>query len=83
MEDVDERVVTMPPIDPARLELGRRMRLCAALFHDGVKSRAHGDEAHCLARMRECSALENPVVEQEWYLARYELEKAGNQRSTR
>ena len=58
MEDVDERVVTMPPIDPARLELGRRMRLCAALFHDGVKSRAHGDEAHCLARMRECSASE-------------------------
>jgi len=83
MEDVNERVVTMPPIDPATLELGRRIRLCDALFHDGVKSRARGDEAHCLARMRECSALENPVVEQEWYLARYEVEKAGSQRSAR
>jgi hypothetical protein len=58
MEDVNERVVTMPPIDPATLELGRRIRLCDALFHDGVKSRARGDEAHRLARMRECAALE-------------------------
>jgi tetratricopeptide (TPR) repeat protein len=83
MENVNERVVTMPPIDPATLELGRRMRLCDALFHDGIKSRARGDEAHCLARMRECAALENPVVEQEWYLARYELEKAEAQRGAR
>src|SRR5262249_28494371 len=42
------------------------------------KSRARGDETHCLARMRE---LENPVVEQEWYLARYEVDRAGSQRS--
>lgn len=83
MEDVNEHVVTMPPIDPATLELGRRIRLCDALFHDGIKSRAQGDEVHCLARMRECAALENPVIEQEWYLARYEIEKAGSQRSTR
>jgi hypothetical protein len=76
MEDVNEKVVTMPPIDPATLELGRRIRLCDALFHDGVKSRARGDGVHCLARMRECAALENPVIEQEWYLARYEIEKA-------
>jgi hypothetical protein len=26
--------------------------------------------------MQECYALENPVIEQEWYLARYEVEKA-------
>jgi hypothetical protein len=77
VEDVDGNVRLAPPIDPATLELGRRIRLCAALFHDGVKSRARGDEAHCLARMRECSALENPVVEQEWYLARYEVQQAG------
>jgi tetratricopeptide (TPR) repeat protein len=77
MDDVNERVVTMPPIDPATLELGRRMRLCDALFHAGVKSQALGDEANCLASMRECAALENPVVEQEWYLARYEVERAG------
>jgi tetratricopeptide (TPR) repeat protein len=79
MEDVNEKVVTMPPIDPATLELGRRIRLCDALFHDGVKSRARGDEVHCLARMRECAALENPVIEPEWYLARHEVEKADGQ----
>jgi hypothetical protein len=83
MEGVDESVVTMPPIDPPMLKLGRRIRLCGALFHDGVKSRACGDEAHCLARMRECSALENPAVEQEWYLARYEVQKADGQTSGR
>jgi hypothetical protein len=27
--------------------------------------------------MHECHALENPVIVQEWYLARYEVEKAG------
>jgi hypothetical protein len=27
--------------------------------------------------MRECYALENPLIEQEWYLARYEVEQAG------
>jgi Tetratricopeptide repeat len=77
VEDVDSKVRLAPPIDPATLELGRRIRFCDALFHDGVKSRARGDEAYCMARMRECSALENPVVEQEWYLARYEVQQAG------
>lgn len=83
MEGVNERVVTMPPIDAATLELGTRMRLCEALFHDGIKSRADGDEAHCLARMRECAALENPMTKQEWYLARYEVEKAESRRTIR
>jgi hypothetical protein len=82
MEAVDRRVSTNP-LPPATLELGRRKRLCVALFHDGVKSRAQGDEAHCLARMRECYALENPVIEQEWYLARYEVQKADRLASAR
>lgn len=58
-------------------------RLCVALFHDGVRSRAVGDEGHCLARMRECYGLEDPLIEQEWYLARYEVQKADNQVQTR
>ena len=41
VEDVDSKVRLAPPIDPATLELGRRIRFCDALFHDGVKSR-HG-----------------------------------------
>jgi len=71
------------PLAPATLEHGRRKRLCVALFHDGVKYRAQGDEAHCLARMRECYALENLLNEQEWYLARYEVEKVDGKASAR
>lgn len=58
----------------ASAQLFGRRRLCGALFHDGVRSRAHGDEEHCLIRMRECYGLENPLIEQEWYLARYEAQ---------
>jgi tetratricopeptide (TPR) repeat protein len=83
MEDVDSQVRLAPPFDPAKLELARRKRLCVALFHDGVRSRARGDEVHCLARMRECYSLENPLIEQEWYLARYEVQKAGSQAAAR
>jgi len=82
MERVNRRVSTMP-LAPATLEHGRRKRLCVALFHDGVKYRAQGDEAHCLARMRECYALENLLNEQEWYLARYEVEKVDGKASAR
>jgi hypothetical protein len=46
-----------------------------AMFCDGVKSRAAGDEAHCLSRKREAYVLENQSVV--WFLARYEIEKAG------
>jgi hypothetical protein len=76
MEAVDRRRRAAPSVPPANLELARCKRLCVALFHDGVKSRAEDNEAHCLARMRECYGLENPLMEREWYLARYEVDKA-------
>jgi tetratricopeptide (TPR) repeat protein len=75
VEDADDQVRLAPFVDREVLELGRRKRLCVALFHDGVRSRAQGDEAHCLMRMRECYRLENPLNEEEWYLARYEVQK--------
>jgi hypothetical protein len=62
--------------DTAKVELGGRRRVSGALFHDGIRSRAQGDEEHCLGRMRQCYRLENPLIEQEWYLAKYEVEKA-------
>jgi hypothetical protein len=70
------RQPTLASMDAAKLELGRRRRLCVALFHDGIRSREQGDEKHCLARMQECYGLENPMLEQEWYLARYEVQRA-------
>lgn len=63
-------------VEVARVKLLSRRQLCVVLFHDGVKSRIQGDEGRCLARMRECYALENPLIEHEWYLARYEVERA-------
>lgn len=59
----------------ARGDLLTRRFMCVALFHDGVKARAEGNEAHCMKRMRECFELENPLIELEWYLARFEVEK--------
>jgi len=60
----------------ARSKLLSRRRLCAALFHDEVRSRAEGAEQHCRARMRDCYQLEDPLIEVEWYLARHEVEQA-------
>jgi tetratricopeptide (TPR) repeat protein len=60
----------------ARTKLLSRRRLCGALFHDGSRRRARGAEELCLARMRECYGLENPLIEPEWYLARHEVERA-------
>jgi tetratricopeptide (TPR) repeat protein len=62
----------------AQVKLMSRRKLCVALFHDGAKSRAQGAESQCLARMRECYALEDPLIEPEWYLARHEVEQAAN-----
>ena len=61
----------------ARDDLLSRRQLCVALFHDGVRSRANGAEHHCQARMRQCYELENPLIEAEWYLARFEVWHAG------
>lgn len=60
----------------ARVKLMSLRKLCVALFHDGVRSRANGAESQCLARMHECYALEDPLIEPEWYLARHEVEQA-------
>jgi hypothetical protein len=76
MEAVDRKVNLGRPANLANRERNKRGRLCSALFYDGVKSRVQGNEAYCLARMRECYSLENPLSGQEWYLAKYEVEKA-------
>jgi hypothetical protein len=78
MKAVDRQPTLTGPLAAEKMELGRRRRLCVALFHIGVKCRIYGHEDQCLARMRECAALEDPLIEQEWYLARLEVEKADN-----
>jgi hypothetical protein len=75
MDAVDHQILPSGVVPPAAL--GRRRRLVVALFHDGVRSRVRGEEEQCLIRMRECLEIENPLLEQEWYLARHEVESGG------
>jgi tetratricopeptide (TPR) repeat protein len=56
----------------AKVDVLKRRRLCQALFYAAVARRKEGDEAACSSGMRQCLALENPLVEEEWYLARAE-----------
>jgi tetratricopeptide (TPR) repeat protein len=74
LEEVERKPNLAVPDAAARIEIGRRNRLMLALFYDGVKRRATGDETHCLIRMREAYLLENRSVE--WFLTRYEIEQA-------
>jgi hypothetical protein len=76
MEAVNRPAPLPGMANAAKVALGRRRRLAVALFHEGVRNRAQGDERGCLARMQECYGLEDPLLEQEWYLARYEVQKA-------
>lgn len=73
MEAVNRQPNLTGSLAAAKQEVGRRRRLCVALFHAGVKCRSQGDEERCLSFMRECYGLENPLIEQEWYLARFEV----------
>jgi tetratricopeptide (TPR) repeat protein len=64
------------PFEAALTDVLARRWLCVALFHDGLRHRVAGQEELCMGRMQECLELENPFIEPEWYLARYEVERA-------
>jgi hypothetical protein len=49
--------------------------LCQVLLCHATGKRLTGAENECLALMRRCSSLENPLVQIEWFLARGEAEK--------
>jgi hypothetical protein len=76
LEAANRRANLAVKLEAWKIDLGRRRRLSVALFHNGIRGRAQGDNELCLARMRECCELENPILEQEWYLARYENVRA-------
>lgn len=50
-----------------------RRRLVNALFCFGVYHRANREDDECKRMFQLCASLENPEVEDEWYLARHEL----------
>lgn len=50
----------------------KRRYLCETLFHTAVMARKNGDEATAQKWFKEVYQLPDPIIEQEWYLARYE-----------
>src|SRR5206468_6542829 len=62
MDEVEREANLAVPDAAARNETTRRYRLMWAIFYDGVKSRAEGNEAKCLSRMREVYRLENSSI---------------------
>jgi len=76
LEAASRRANVAVEVEAWKVDLGKRRRITVALFHNGIRGRAQGDNGHCLARMRQCCELENPLLEQEWYLARHENGRA-------
>jgi tetratricopeptide (TPR) repeat protein len=59
----------------AQVDLLKRRELVQALFYLATSKRLAGAEDECHSLMAQCSVLENPVLEVEWYLARAEVER--------
>jgi tetratricopeptide (TPR) repeat protein len=73
-----KRLKVSDPLEAALTDILARRWVCVALFHDGLRHRVAGQEELCMGRMRECVGLTNSYLEPEWYLARYEVERAAN-----
>jgi tetratricopeptide (TPR) repeat protein len=57
----------------ANTDLMTRRRLTNVYLQEATLARARGDETACMAKMRACYEMENPIIEAAWYLARYEI----------
>jgi tetratricopeptide (TPR) repeat protein len=75
---LSKRLKVSDPLEAALTDILARRWVCVALFHDGIRHRVAGQEELCMGRMQECFGLENPFIEPEWYLARYEVARAAN-----
>jgi tetratricopeptide (TPR) repeat protein len=64
-----------PAINQHAVSMTRRRTACHIAFYNGIQMRAEGDEAGCIRMLRQCHSIENPIDEEEWYLARREVEK--------
>jgi tetratricopeptide (TPR) repeat protein len=60
--------------EQAKSDILKRRELVQALFVFGTKCRQRGDKDGCRRAFQQCAQLENPHVEQEWYLAAAEVE---------
>lgn len=62
----------------ARSDILLRRRFVQFLFYSAVTERESGNESECLRLMMTCASLENPLVQDEWYLAREEAARTSN-----
>jgi hypothetical protein len=60
-------------LEMAKRDLMTRRRFTNLLLQEATLARASGDETGCMAKMRQCYEMENPIIENSWYLARYEV----------
>jgi hypothetical protein len=59
----------------ANTNLRLRRDLCEVLLCLATEARSRKNEDACLALMRRCARLENPLLQIEWFLARGEVER--------
>jgi len=59
--------------EQAKSDILKRRDLTKALFVLGTQCRKQGDEDGCRRALQQCAQLENPHLEQEWYLASAEM----------
>jgi tetratricopeptide (TPR) repeat protein len=59
--------------EQAKSDILTRRHLIQALFVLGTKHREKGDEDGCRRALQQCAQLENPHVQEEWYLAAAEM----------
>jgi hypothetical protein len=55
----------------------QRRHLINALFYRAITKREAGRHDDYIEHLKQCVGLQNPLVEQEWFLARHELALAG------
>ena len=61
-------------IAAATTDLLKRRRLSQYLLYAGALALSQGKECDYWQRVKQCAALENPIIENEWYIARGALE---------
>ncbi|HKD29406.1 MAG TPA: hypothetical protein VKC66_26300 [Xanthobacteraceae bacterium] len=59
--------------EQAKSDILKRRELIQALFALGTKRREKGDKDGCRRAFQQCAELENPHIEEEWYLAAAEV----------
>lgn len=75
LQEACETNILNKAIELAKTDLYKRRQLVRTLFYFAIKKRKMNLEIECMDLMEKCMKLENPIIENEWYLAYYEINK--------